>query len=327
MLGLQSRATIIKTRYNENKGKAMKIAVAGSSGLIGAALCSALVAGGHQVIRLVRNDTHAPLIGTQVLWDPEKGELLERDLAGCDAVINLAGETIMGRWNGAKKQRLRRSRIIPTQLLVKKMTALESPPKVFLNASATGFYGARGDEILFETSVPPAGFLAEICAEWERALEPAMNKGIRCIATRFGAVLSLHGGALQNMLPAFKLGLGGKIGPGTQHMSWIAIDDAINAMIYVLSNSTCEGAFNFVTPNAVTNAELTHILGKLLRRPTLFSMPAFMARLVFGAVADELLLADVAVQPHKLLAAGYQFLYPDLEGALRHLLTNSTKSY
>lgn len=297
----------------------MKIVIAGSSGLIGCALYTVLESRGHQVVRLVRKETPS-LVGTQVLWDPESGQLPERELADCDAVINLSGETIMGRWNSSKKQRLLQSRIAPTQLLVKAMTALESPPKVFLNASATGFYGARGDELLFETSAPPSGFLAQVCAQWERALEPALNKGIRCVAMRFGAVLSPDGGALKNMLPAFKLGLGGKIGSGAQHMSWITIDDVIQAIVYVLENSSCQGAYNFVTPNAVTNAELTCTLGKLLKRPTFLSMPSFMARLVFGAVADELLLADVAVQPHRLLTAGYQFLFPELEGALRHLL-------
>jgi len=293
----------------------MKIAIAGSSGLIGKALCAALENDNHQVLRLVRSKEAC---GSQAIaWDPQTGQLERRALEGLDAIVNLAGENIFGRWTLAKKKRIVNSRKKSSELLVNTILALQSPPKVFLNASATGFYGARFDEVAFEPSTPSVHFLGNTCTQWEHAVQPLIDSQVRFALLRFGAVLSAKGGALKSMLTPFKLGLGGNLGSGEQYFSWIAIQDAVNAILFILQTEQCQGAFNMVAPNPVTNAELTKTLGKLLHRPTFLTLPTCMVKLIFGELAEDLLLNSAKLSPQKLLNAGYQFLYPQLKEALK----------
>jgi uncharacterized protein (TIGR01777 family) len=299
-------------------GTAMNILVTGSSGLIGSALLPFLTTGGHQVTRLVRSQPRAGEMA--VRWDPDAGALDPKSLEGVDAVVHLAGENIAARWTAAKKRQIRDSRVKGTRLLSDTLARLETPPKVLVCASAIGYYGDRGEEVLTEESAAGSGFLAEVCRAWEGAAEPARQKGIRVVHLRFGVVLSPAGGALAKMLPPFRLGLGGPLGHGRQYMSWIAIDDAVGAIQHALNVAALQGPTNAVAPSPVTNQQFTKTLGKVLGRPTLFPMPAFAARLMFGEMADELLLASARVQPTKLLSTGYAFRYPDLEAALRHLL-------
>jgi len=298
----------------------MKILVSGSTGLVGSALVPFLLTGGHQVARLVRSQ---PTAGGEVPWDPAAGRLEATNLEGLDAVVHLAGERITGRWTAAKKARIRSSRVQGTRLLAEALAGLKQPPKTLVCASAIGYYGNRGDEVLREDSPSGAGFLAEVCREWEAAARPAAEKGIRVVQLRIGVVLSPAGGALARMRTPFKLGLGGRIGNGKQYMSWIAIEDLTGAIHHALTNESLRGPVNAVAPRSVTNLEFTKTLGRVLGRPTLFPLPAFAARLAFGEMADELLLASTRVEPTKLVSSGYRFRAPELEGALRHLLGKS----
>lgn len=294
----------------------MKVLVSGSTGLVGSALVPALEAEGHKVKRLVRKE---PTSETEILWNPAiKTDSSKLD--GFDGVVHLAGESIIGRWNAEKKAKIRSSRIEGTKSLVEAVSSVPNPPKIFVCASAIGYYGDRGNELLREDSAPGTGFLPEVCQGWESAASDATSKGIRVVNTRFGIVLSDKGGALKQMLTPFKLGLGGKVGSGHQYFSWIAIDDVVSAMNYVLQNETISGPVNFVTPTPVTNEEFTRILAKVLCRPAIFPIPAFAARKVFGEMADALLLASAKVEPSKLLESHYPFRYPELEGALRNIL-------
>lgn len=291
----------------------------GSSGLVGSALVSRLDACGHEVRRLVRGD--GPAGEGQVSWNPVKGTIDEAGLEYLDAVVHLAGENIAsGRWTAAKKKKIRDSRVEGTRLLSEALARLEEPPGVLLSASAVGYYGNRGEESLTEECSPGRGFLAEVCQEWEGATRSAEEAGVRVVHLRLGAVLSPIGGALERMLKPFQMGAGGKIGKGTQYMSWITIDDAVDAVQHSLLCEDLEGPVNVVAPSAVTNREFTKTLGRVLSRPTPMSMPAFAARLAFGELADEILLASAKVVPKRLVESGYQFRSPELEGALRHLL-------
>ena len=297
----------------------MNILVTGSSGLVGSALVPSLGNDGHAVTRLVRS---APAPGeSAVTWDPDRGQLSTAALEGIDAVVHLAGENIAaGRWTAARKARIRDSRVKGTGLLSETLARLERPPRVLVSASAIGYYGSRGDEVLTEKSHLGTGFLAEVCRDWEEATAPAARRGIRVAILRFGVIFSAHGGALPKMLTPFRLGLGGRIGDGRQYMSWVALDDTIGAIHHALATETLAGPVNVVAPQPVTNAEFTKTLGRVLGRPTVFPMPAFAARLAFGEMADELLLASQRVKPARLLDTHYQFRFPELEGALRHLL-------
>jgi uncharacterized protein (TIGR01777 family) len=297
----------------------MKFLVTGSSGLIGSDLVAALKDRGHQVIRLVRSEDQ--LSDNRLLWDPEHHELNMADFEGFDVVINLAGENIAsGLWTEAKKKKIRDSRVLTTHMLCELLAMLNKPPKILINASAVGYYGDRGDEILDENSLPGTGFLAEVCQKWEEATKPASDKGIRVILLRFGAILSSKGGVLGKMRLPFKLGLGGVIGSGKQYMSWISIDDLIGVVLHVISNDSLSGPVNTVTPEPVTNKEFTKTLGKTLNRPTILPVPAFAVKLIFGEMGDELLLSSTRALPSKLEASDYTFLYPDLASALKHLL-------
>jgi uncharacterized protein (TIGR01777 family) len=297
----------------------MNILVSGSTGLVGSALVPFLTAKGHRVTRLVRA---RPEPGkAEVYWDPAAGRIDAASIEGLDAVVHLSGESIAsGRWTAEKKARIRDSRTKGTRLLSESLAGLAKPPKVFACASAVGYYGNRGEELLKESSPPGSDFVAKVCRAWEASTEPARGKGIRVVNLRIGIVLSAAGGALAKMLPPFRMGVGGKIGDGKQYMSWIAMDDLVEIISHALKSDALAGPVNAVTPNPVTNAEFTRTLGRVLRRPIIFPMPAFAVRLAFGEMADALLLASQRVEPAKLLKTGYAFRYPELELALRHLL-------
>jgi uncharacterized protein (TIGR01777 family) len=296
----------------------MKVIVSGASGLIGNALIPALKKDGHSVQRLVRTAASSP---EEISWNPEAGTIDRKAMENADAVVHLAGENIAeGKWTPEKKARIKDSRQKGTTLLSRTLAELEHPPKVLVSASAIGYYGDRGEEILREDSGPGVGFLSEACQEWEHSTQPASEKGIRVVILRIGIVLSPKGGALKKMLPPFKMGAGGKLGTGDQFMSWIALDDLVSIMQFAMATETMSGPFNAVSPNPVTNLEYTKTLGKVLMRPTLFSMPSFVVHALFGELGDALLLASTRVHPAKLITASYPFRYPELEGALRHLL-------
>jgi uncharacterized protein (TIGR01777 family) len=304
----------------------MKILISGSHGLVGSALSSSLKGDGHEVFALVR---HAPNSASEVEWYPDRGSLALSGMEGMDAVVHLAGESIAsGRWTDEKKKRIRDSRVKATTVLAEALGNLREPPRTLISASAIGYYGDRGDLILTEGNAPGNDFLAGVCVEWEQATESAPRKGIRVIKARFGVILSPDGGALQKMLTPFRMGLGGRVGSGKQWMSWIALDDVVSGLRLILTNDVAaeslSGPVNFVAPNPVTNAEFTKTLGKVLSRPTIFPIPAFGVRLVFGEMADALLLASQRVSPDRLKQAGFEFKYPNLEGALKHALTQSS---
>ncbi len=297
----------------------MRILVTGSTGLIGSALVAHLRDNGHDVTRLVRF-TPSP-DSPDVRWDPIVGTVNTDRLQGTEAVVHLAGENIAkGRWSAEKKVWIRDSRVLGTRLLCEAIVGLVDQPRILVSASAIGYYGDRGDEIVNEESPPGSGFLPDVCRQWEKATEPASQKGLRVVHLRIGVVLSPRGGALSRMLTPFKMGIGGKLGSGNQYFSWITLDDVVGAISHCLSTDSLEGPVNAVAPNPVTNSEYTKTLGRVLTRPTIFPMPAFAARLAFGEMADALLLASTRVEPARLKTSGYQFLHPDLEGALRHLL-------
>jgi uncharacterized protein (TIGR01777 family) len=300
----------------------MKVLVTGSTGLVGSALVPFLTKSGHQVTRLARSRGGGPVKDARVIeWDPAAGRLDKSALEAFEGVVHLAGENIAARrWSAEQKARIRESRVTGTRLLADALAHVPRPPKVLICASAIGYYGTRGDQRLTEESPSGTGFLAEVCQEWEAAAKPAVDKGIRVAHLRIALVLSPEGGALGRMLTPFRMGVGGVIGSGQQYMSWVAIDDLMGIIQHALAREDLRGPFNAVSPNPVTNLEFTKTLGKVLGRPTIFPMPEFAARLAFGEMADALLLSSARVEPKRLLASGYAFRYPTLEGALRHLL-------
>lgn len=297
----------------------MPVAVTGATGLVGDALCARLAGSGNDILRLVRRrDVDTP---RELFWDPQTGFITPERMNGMHAVVHLAGESIAaGRWTDDKKRRILRSRVDGTHTLCTALARLESPPQVLVCASAIGYYGDRGDEVLDETSDPGTGFLADVCREWEAAAAPAAETGIRVVHLRFGMVLSRGGGALQKMLTPFKLGAGGRIGSGRQYWSWIHLDDVVGAIVHAIATADLNGPVNAVGPQPVTNAEFTRTLGRVLHRPTIMPMPAFAARLALGEMADELLLSSARVLPRKLEQSGYTFAFSDLAAALQHEL-------
>lgn len=301
----------------------MDVLVTGASGLVGSALVPFLTAGGHHVTRLVRS---TPRPGAaEVRWDPAAGSVATPGLEGMDAVVHLAGENLAtGRWTPEKKASIRASRVQGTQVLCAALAQLARPPRVLVSASAIGYYGDRGAEVLHEGSRPGTDFLAQVCRDWEAATESAIQRGIRVVRLRIGIVLSPAGGALAKMLGPFTMGVGGVIGTGQQYMSWIALDDLVGAIHHALVTTALQGPVNAVAPQAVTNRTFTRTLGRVLRRPTLLPLPAFVARLAFGEMAEALLLASTRVEPSRLLETGYGFRYPELAGALRYLLGKAT---
>lgn len=311
----------------------MKILVAGSTGLVGRALVAALTKQGHAVCRLIRPGTNPneDAGGFNVTWNPATGEL-GGAAVGADAVVNLAGASIAdGRWTERKKQELRTSRVQTTRALVGAIGRMNSKPAVFISASAIGFYGDRGEEILTEESAPGRDFLSEVSTEWEAEARKAEAWGTRVVLARFGIILSKHGGALAKMLTAFRLGVGGRLGKGTQWMSWIALEDVVGILKMCLEQTPIRGAVEFapisgplnvVAPEPMTNTEFTRLLAEALQRPALFPAPAFALRLALGReMADALLLTSQRVVPKKLVSANYEFRFPTLSSALKHILS------
>jgi uncharacterized protein len=321
LFDFRHRVTKVESKIFQEKKQDMKILVVGSRGLVGTDLVSFLKHQGHEVVRLSRSKK-ASDTEEVITWDPDSGCVNEADFEGFDAVINLAGENIASkRWTPAQKEEIKQSRVDSTSLIANALAKVKNPPRVFVCASATGFYGDRPDEVLNENSVAVKGdFLSETCVAWEAACKPAADVGIRVVNARFGIILSPKGGAMAKLLLPFQLGLGGQIGNGEQVMSWIALDDVVYALNYVAQNETISGPVNFTSPNPVTNLEFTKALGKVLQRPTIFPVPSFGAKLVFGEMADALLLSSQKVKPTKLESSGYEFAYADLELAFRHLL-------
>ncbi|MDX6497872.1 MAG: uncharacterized protein QOG23_1132 [Blastocatellia bacterium] len=295
----------------------MKVLIAGASGMVGSALIPALEAEGAEVTRLVRTSAGAG----EVEWHPNNDQIDATKLEGFDAIINFAGENIAGgRWTDDVKRKIHDSRVNGTHLLSEAIAGLKQQPKVFLCASATGIYGDRGDETLDEQSDSGGGFLAGVCREWEQATEPAAAAGVRTVNLRFGPILAREGGMLSKLLTPFKMGMGGKVGSGKQFISWVAIDDVVGAIKLALKDESIRGPLNIVSPRPVTNEEFTKTLGHVLSRPTALSVPAFAARLAFGEMADEMLLTSQRVIPKRLNDAGFEFEYPELEGAFRKYL-------
>jgi uncharacterized protein (TIGR01777 family) len=296
-----------------------KIAVTGASGLVGSALVSELRRKGIDVVRLVRR---APASKDEVSWDPDGGTIDDAGLGGITGAIHLAGDNIAsGRWTEGKKARIRNSRVRGTEVLARALAQLSPRPRVFVSASAIGYYGARGDQAVDESAARGSGFLASVCGEWEAAADEARAAGIRVVHPRIGVVLASEGGALAKMKLPFLLGVGGRIGDGAQYMSWITLDDLVSALIFALGREDLEGPVNFVSPTPVTNADFSATLGRVLHRPALLPVPKFALRLGVGSeMADEMLIGGVRVIPASLRAHGFQWEHTSLEPALRSLL-------
>jgi uncharacterized protein (TIGR01777 family) len=293
-----------------------RVLVSGVSGPIGKALVPSLHSRGYEVVRLVRR---APSDKSQISWDPLK-PVDPRAVSGFDAVIHLAGESIVGRWTAPKKAKIRDSRVVGTQNLAAALAQAQAKPQVLVCSSAVGYYGDRSDDILNESSAPGAGFLADVCRDWEAATHAATQAGIRTVNIRTGVVLSPTGGALGQMLTPFRLGLGGRIGNGRQWMSWIDVQDLVGAVLYILTNESLRGPVNMVAPNPVTNAEFTRTLAGVLSRPAIFPLPALVVKTLFGEMGETVLLGSQRVPPRRLLDTGYKFQFTNLGDSLRNTL-------
>lgn len=297
----------------------MKILISGASGLIGTNLIPTLKAKGHEVFKLVRK---APESSDEIQWDAEKGfsETERAKLENFDAVVHLAGDNVASEnWSEEKKKKIHDSRVVGTRVLVDALVKTQNPPKHFICASATGFYGDGKDEILTEDSPKGEGFLPDLCEEWEAEAQKAESFA-RVVRMRIGIVLAKEGGALEKMLTPFKFGVGGTVGSGRQWMGWIALDDIISIIHFFLENENLKGAFNLTAPNPVTNEQFTKTLGKALNRPTILPIPGFAIKLLFGEMGQRLLLEGARVLPARLEKAGYKFQFADLEAAMRHVL-------
>jgi uncharacterized protein len=333
---LHTHATVNKIRGNN---RPMTIAITGSSGFIGSSLIPFLTTGGHRVVRLVRrplspndDDNRDPKSVKSIQWNPSSAYVHTLSLNdkidnyNMDAVVNLAGENIFGRWTKEKKKRIFESRVNTTKSLCKLLSSLDKPPKVLVSASATGYYGDRCDEILTEESPssPPIDFLSDVCRNWEEATQIAKKSGIRVVNLRIGIVLSSSGGMLSKILPLFKLGLGGRIGKGTQYMSWIGLDDLLGLVLYAIVDESITGPVNAVSPNPITNADFTATLGKVLSRPTVFSIPEFIIKSSLGEeLANAAILSSSRAVPMRLIKVGYKFRFPYVESVLRHTIGKS----
>jgi uncharacterized protein len=293
-----------------------RILVSGVSGPIGAALLPSLKTRGYEVTRLVRGLATGE---NQISWDPGK-PIAPDTVSGFDAVVHLAGESIVGRWTDEKKRKIRESRVAGTGALAAALAQAKDKPHVFVCSSAIGYYGDRGDEVLNEESAPGSGFLPDVCREWEAATKTAANAGIRTVQMRTGVVLSPKGGALGKMLTPFKIGVGGKIGSGRQWMSWIDVQDMVGAIHHILKSDLLQGPVNMVAPKPVTNAEFTRTLASTLSRPAIFPMPAFVVKLAFGEMGETVLLGSQRVEPSQLVGSGYPFRFSDLRASLENIL-------
>jgi uncharacterized protein len=293
-----------------------RILVTGATGLIGRALVSSLKSGGVEVTSLVRG---TPTGTDQIHWDPAR-PLASESVAGFDAIVHLAGESIASRWTSAKRARIRDSRVSGTRTLAHALAKAAKRPRVLVTSSAIGYYGDRGDEVLNEKSAPGSGFLADICREWEAANQPATDAGIRTVQIRTGIVLSAAGGALKKMLPPFRLGVGGRLGSGRQWMSWIHIQDMVGAIHHVIKTDLLQGPVNLVAPKPVTNAEFTETLASVLKRPAIFPVPALAIKTLFGEMGKDVLLSSQRVEPARLVNSGYPFHCSELRKALEAVL-------
>ncbi len=296
----------------------LKILASGTSGPIGGALVPALTAAGHHVTRLVRRPAAA---ADEVEWDPMR-PLNPETVSGYDAIIHLAGETIVSHWDQKKREKIRDSRVTSTRNLVQALVQSQQKPRVLITASAIGYYGNRGQERLTENSDPGYNFLGMVCREWEAATKPAAEAGIRTVQLRIGIMLSMQGGALKQMVRPFRFGLGGIIGNGQQYWSWVALEDVVGAVQHALTHDGLSGPVNVVSPNPVTNIDFTRAIAQVVHRPALFPLPPFAVRLFFGQMGEELMLASARVLPTKLEASGYKFRYPELKPALMDILRN-----
>jgi hypothetical protein len=298
----------------------MKILVSGATGLVGKHLIPQLESAGHRVATLVRRKAVSDL---EIEWDSERGFPAGEasKLEGFDAVIHLAGDNVASsNWSNTKKRRIRDSRVNGTRLLVEALANCRSKPATFISASATGFYGNRGDEVLTEDSPAGIGFLSEVCQDWETEALKARAFGARVVMLRIGVVLAADGGALEKMLTPFRFGIGGVVGSGRQWMSWIAIEDLIGLIVFALGNERVEGALNATAPAPATNKDFTKTLGKVLNRPTFLPVPGFAIRTLFGEMGESLLLQGNRILPEKALSAGFQFKFADLESAIRNAI-------
>ena len=292
------------------------VAIAGASGFLGGTLARHLTSEGHQVRRIGRSSSR----GADYHWDLEAGRLDPAALDGADVVVNFTGENIAQRWTSSHKRAILASRIRSTEVLAKTMTAVRTPPRVFLAISAIGIYGPRNDAPLDESTKPGGGFLADVVRQWEETASPASDAGIRVVHPRLAPVLHPDGGMLAKLVPVFNVGGGGKIGKGTQWLSWIGRHDMVRALEFLMANETLSGAVNVTAPNPVTNATFSETLGHVLHRPTLTTVPEFAVKLMFGEMGEETLLSGQRVIPGRLLDAGFRFDYPELAAALRHEL-------
>ena len=294
----------------------MNITITGGSGMIGRRLMKNLLAAGHSLHVLSRHKgTNLPPGVKISAWDATRGAPPEESLRDAAAVINLAGEPVAQRWSADTKARIRESRVAGTRNLVEAMGKMARRPEVLVNASAVGYYGSRGDEVLDESAAPAGDYLAEVCAAWEKEAQAAEALGVRVVRERIGLVLDARGGALQRMLPPFKMGVGGKLGSGKHWMSWIHVEDLAGLMRFAVENAAVRGAMNGVAPNPVTNADFTKALAGAVKRPAIFPMPEFMLKVIFGEMGS-ILLASQRVVPKAAQAAGFQFRFPGLEAAL-----------
>jgi uncharacterized protein len=296
----------------------MRVAIAGGSGLIGSALRAHLLSAGHTVHVISRS---APRAADDITWDPMLGVLDARALAGVDAVVNLAGESLAQRWTAAAKQRIRDSRVLATSLLARTIAGMDRPPATFISGSGAGIYGDRGDEPVDERSPPGSDFLADLAREWEGAATPAEEKGVRVAHLRTGLVLTRQGGLLGQLMLPFKAGAGGPIGSGRQWMSWIAMTDMIRGIDFILGRQAARGPFNMTAPNPARSRDFAKAFGRALHRPAVLPAPAFALRLLFGReMADTALLGGQRVLPSRLLEMGFRFRHPDLDSALEAAL-------
>jgi len=293
-----------------------RVLVTGASGLIGRALVSSLKTRGVEVTCLVRGTPTGP---DQIQWDPARA-LASESVSGFDAVVHLAGETVVGRWTNSKRVKIRDSRVTGTRTLAHALAKASKHPRVLVTSSAIGYYGDRAGEVLNEKSAAGTGFLPDVCREWEAANQPATDAGIRTVQIRTGIVLSAEGGALKKMLPPFRMGVGGRLGSGRQWMSWIHIHDMVGAIQHVMKTDLLQGPVNYVAPRPVTNTEFTETLASVLKRPAIFPVPAFAIKTLFGQMGEEVLLASQRVEPARLVTSGYPFQSSDLRKALEDVL-------
>ena len=295
------------------------VAISGASGLIGSALVREFTSRGAEVRPLVR---HAPRAPNEIAWDIDAGTIDVAKLEGVGAVIHLAGENLAQRWSSEIKRKIRDSRVKGTTLLARTLASLTTKPPVLLSGSAIGIYGSRGDETLDESSSLGDDFLAEVCKAWEAASMPAADAGIRVVSLRTGLVLSEEAGLLPKLLLPFRAGIGGKLGSGKQWMSWISLADYVRAVMYLIDSDSAKGPVNLVSPNPARNEEFTEVLARVLKRPSLFTVPAFAMKLAMGEMAEETALASQRVRPARLMQLGFEFQQPTLESALRLALSS-----